>query len=278
MTFELLAREGYEKKTLILSPPCASRSSNKLYFHCFAKKRAPAFRRRHFLLVFFQQPFTLQHMTQRIVRSSLQAEARQNRLTEFQPLQVSSSVTAVPIMNILCIGDSLTYGYGIRRAETWCALASQRTGHTFINRGVNGATTGEMAEQELGGDELFVMGGLNNLFMGMDVTVPLADIRSICSRASGMGIRPVVGIPMQISDTVSEAWCEGPVDMDFVRAGYAEFADALVRQCRTDGTDFIDFRPVIDAEHLSFDGIHLNKSGHERMAQVVAAYWNARQR
>ncbi len=181
-------------------------------------------------------------------------------------------------MNILCIGDSLTYGYGIRRTKTWCALASQLTGHTFINRGVNGATTGEMTEQELDGDELFVMGGLNNLFMGMDITVPLTDIRSICSRASNMGICPVVGIPMQISDTVLEAWCEGPVDMNLVRASYAQFADALVRQCQTDGMKFIDFRPVIGPEHLSFDGIHLNKSGHERMAQLVAAHWNTRRR
>ena len=135
-----------------------------------------------------------------------------------------------------------------------------------------------MAEQELGGDELFVMGGLNNLFMGMDVTVPLADIRSICSRASGMGIRPVVGIPMQISDTVSEAWCEGPIDMDIVRSAYAEFACALLQQCLNDGTEYIDFRPVIGPEYLSFDGIHLNRCGHEHMANAVAAHWNARRK
>ena len=176
-------------------------------------------------------------------------------------------------MNILCIGDSLTYGYGVRRAETWCVLASRLTGHSFINKGVNGATTGEMAEQELFGDELFVMGGLNNLFMGMSVAVPLADIRRICQRASGMGIRSTVGIPMQISEQVSEAWCEGPVDMDFVRASYADFADELARRCAEDGIAVIDFRPLIGPEHLSFDGIHLNKSGHERMAQAVAAHW-----
>ncbi len=180
------------------------------------------------------------------------------------------------VMTILCIGDSLTYGYGVRRAETWCALASNLTGHEFINRGVNGATTGEMAEQELFGDELFVMGGLNNLFMGMGVAVPLADIRGICRRASDMGIRPTVGIPMQISQEVSEGWCEGPVDMDLVRSAYADFARALLFQCLEDGTDFIDFRPVVGPEHLSFDGIHLNRRGHERMAQAVADHWNAR--
>ena len=180
-------------------------------------------------------------------------------------------------MNILCIGDSLTYGYGVGRSETWCALASNLTGHEFINRGVNGATTGEMAEQELFGDELFVMGGLNNLFMGMPVTVPLADIHRICRRAADMGIRPTVGIPMQISQEISEAWCEGPIDMDLVRSAYADFARALLLQCLKDGTDFIDFRPVVGPDELSFDGIHLNRRGHERTAQAVAARWNARQ-
>lgn len=80
---------------------------------------------------------------------------------------------------------------------------------------------------------------------------------------------------MQIADTVSEAWCEGPVDMDIVRTCYAEFANALARQCMANNIDFIDFRPVIGQEHLLFDGIHLNKSGHERMAQAVAKHWSA---
>ena len=26
-------------------------------------------------------------------------------------------------MNILCLGDSLTYGYGVPRDEAWCSLA-----------------------------------------------------------------------------------------------------------------------------------------------------------
>lgn len=178
-------------------------------------------------------------------------------------------------MNILCIGDSLTYGYGVGRAETWCSLASALTGHTFINKGVNGATTGEMAAQELEGDEVFIMGGLNNLFMGMPLTVPLTDIRSICDRALKRGIRPTVGIPMQISADVSEGWCDGPIDMNIVRACYAEFADALLLQCRKDGVTALDLRPHLGPADLSFDGIHLNRQGHVHMAQIMAAHWKA---
>ena len=31
-------------------------------------------------------------------------------------------------MELICLGDSLTYGYGVRRAQVWTALAEQRSG------------------------------------------------------------------------------------------------------------------------------------------------------
>lgn len=178
-------------------------------------------------------------------------------------------------MNILCLGDSLTYGYGVGRADTWCTLATQLTGHEFINRGVNGATTGDMLEQPLFGHELCVMGGLNDLFMGMDVAVPLRHLRLIVERAQALNIRPTVGVPMAFSPELTDGWCEGPVDMGWVRTSYAEFCEALRRQCAHSGIRVIDFRPVIGPEHLSFDGIHLNRLGHRRMAETVAAFWPA---
>lgn len=176
-------------------------------------------------------------------------------------------------MKILCIGDSLTYGYGVERTATWCSLASRISGHEFLNHGVNGALTGEMREQEIFGDELFVMGGLNNLFMGMPVAIPLTDIRMICKQACCQHIRPCVGIPMQISPEVSEAWCDGPVDIVNVRTAYAEYAEELLLQCKQDGIRFIDFRPLISPSELSFDGIHLNRQGHLLMAEAIAACW-----
>ena len=282
-------------------------------------------------------------------------------------------------MDILCIGDSLTYGYGVGRPHTWCAIASQLTGWNFINLGANGATTGEMldampaalariaaktaesgtAALQPGGKPqdsataapavapaqkgtpipssgdvesgtsrpwaaahtaasalpayagapadtpastmgkapcaalsnippatspnspapnaarggLFVMGGLNDLFMGMPIATPLRHIRAICEQARRAGLRPAVGLPMQISEHVSDGWCEGPVDMALVRAAYAEFAEALLAQCAEDGVPVLDFRPLLGPEDLGFDGVHLNRLGHQHMAEAVAAFW-----
>lgn len=183
-------------------------------------------------------------------------------------------------MTILCIGDSLTYGYGVGRDETWCALASRLTGHRFLNYGVNGATTGEMLDSlrsfRLSADRpdaVFLLGGLNDLFMGMPLRIPLEHLRAACEHARSTGVPPVVGLPSQISGTVEDGWCDGPIDMGKVRAAYAEFAEALHIQCRSEGIDTIDLRPVLGQADLAFDGIHLNRQGHRRMAEAVAAYW-----
>ena len=176
-------------------------------------------------------------------------------------------------MIITCLGDSLTYGYGVGRPQTWCALASQRTGHEFVNRGVNGALSDEIASQPFDGDELFVMGGLNDLFMGRPLRVPLEELLGLCRRASGRGIRATVGIPMQISSDVDEAWCEGPIDIEKVRAAYAEYAELLMIKCRENRIRTLDLRQIILPAHLAFDGIHLNRQGHMRMAEAIAELW-----
>ena len=177
-------------------------------------------------------------------------------------------------MIINCLGDSLTYGYGVGRPRTWCALASALTGHQFVNRGVNGALSDEIAAQPFdGADEIFALGGLNDLFLGRDARVPLEQMRLLCRKAADRGVRPTVGIPMQIAPDVDEAWCDGPVDIARVRAAYAGYAEGLLLQCRRDGVRTLDLRPVILPGHLAFDGIHLNREGHRRMAEAVAALW-----
>jgi len=179
-------------------------------------------------------------------------------------------------MTILCIGDSLTYGYGVGRPHTWCSLASALTGHDFVNHGINGATTGEMLEQPLSGNAVFIMGGLNDLFMGMPVSTPLNMIRQICENARKAGILPVVGIPMPVSPDIDEAWCDGPVDMDIVRNSYDEFAEKLLQLCRKSGIETLDLRPLYSPSLFLFDGIHLNRAGHQRIAEAMVKFWQHR--
>ena len=47
-------------------------------------------------------------------------------------------------MKLICIGDSLTFGYGVRPFQRWTRLCAQETGWEIVNEGISGDTTGGM--------------------------------------------------------------------------------------------------------------------------------------
>ena len=84
-------------------------------------------------------------------------------------------------MKLICLGDSLTFGYGVRASQRWTHLCAQHTGWKIVNEGVSGDTTGGMLARlaarvlpELrsgSADELFqrilLMGGTNDVFLSL---------------------------------------------------------------------------------------------------------------
>ena len=80
-------------------------------------------------------------------------------------------------MIIACLGDSLTYGYGIPRPKVWTTLLARRTGIDVRNCGINGDTTGGMLARfhqhvvQAGADAVLIMGGFNDLALGTGLGV-----------------------------------------------------------------------------------------------------------
>ena len=73
-------------------------------------------------------------------------------------------------MKIICMGDSITYGFGLPDlSKRWSDLVSARTGHTLINRGVSGDTTGGMLARcqtqvfNQAPDVMVLLGGINDI-------------------------------------------------------------------------------------------------------------------
>lgn len=44
-------------------------------------------------------------------------------------------------MKLVCLGDSLTYGYKVKPSETWPSLVKQKLNIEVLNKGINGDTT-----------------------------------------------------------------------------------------------------------------------------------------
>ena len=107
-------------------------------------------------------------------------------------------------MKIVCLGDSLTYGYGVPRRDCWVSLAAEATGHTLVNRGINGDTTGGMlarfgrdvlSEQP---DRVLLMGGANDIIFGGSDAPARLNLTAMANQAVANRIRPMIGLPTPV--------------------------------------------------------------------------------
>lgn len=187
---------------------------------------------------------------------------------------------------IICLGDSLTYGYGVRRAQCWTELAAEMSGWNVVNRGICGDTTGgmlvrlrEILREEIGErDErcFLLMGGCNDIFFSGSSTGARENMAAMAHQLFAEGEMPLIAIGPGIADgSYPSMWSDL---VDFPEAGklIREYYEWLERFCSSFGVRMIDFRGDFrDREgnirtELYLDGLHLNPEGHRVMAERVA--------
>lgn len=154
-------------------------------------------------------------------------------------------------MKLICIGDSLTFGYGVHLSQRWTRLCAQETGWELVNEGINGDTTGgmltrmqggvlaELREGGLGADRPYVllMGGSNDVFYSGSDAAARGNMGAMIHQLFSVGVLPVVGIPLPAdAPHAPRAWVAA---VDFEAAertmkGYAHGSSGTARRltCR----------------------------------------------
>jgi lysophospholipase L1-like esterase len=185
-------------------------------------------------------------------------------------------------MKIVCLGDSLTYGYGVRRRDVWTSVASELSGDIYINKGINGDTTGGMLSR-FHEDVLMekpkavlLMGGANDFIMGEPVSRVQANMSSMAYQALARGILPVLGIEIDIiEDMVYPEW-RNFTDFGAVRNKLCQYRSWVKGFAKIFGIDYIDvYRPFNEYDikcgrDLYSDGLHLNIEGNRLMASIIS--------
>lgn len=183
-------------------------------------------------------------------------------------------------MKIICLGDSLTYGFGVGRRKVWTALASEGTGHGVVNKGINGDTTGGMLARftedvvREAPDAVLLMGGSNDFIMGEPVSTVQANMSAMAYRALSLNILPVMGIQIDICPGMIRQDWAGFTDFQAVRNKTRAYREGLIRFCRTFNIRMIDFHGIFLQEApeagraFYSDGLHLNEAGHRYLAGI----------
>lgn len=189
-------------------------------------------------------------------------------------------------MKLFCLGDSLTFGFGMSRNVRWTTLVEQETGWQVVNRGINGDTTGGMLARlgpevlnDIGHDRaqrlesrILLMGGSNDIFFSGTDAQARANMAAMCQRLMGEGIPPLVGISLPVDWTMAPRQWAQVVDFERSARLMVDYCAWLKQFCTVFGLNVVDFaqdfiRPDGEAKHeLFWDGLHPNAQGHRLMA------------
>ena len=187
-------------------------------------------------------------------------------------------------MDLICLGDSLTFGLGVRRSRCWTALFAAESGWNVWNRGISGDTTGGMLAR-LHRDVLTARGrtqpvpgagdgrdATTSCFSGTD-TGARANLTAMVYQLKACGVQPMVGIPLPVDWTrAPEKWKE-LVDFQTAAAQVQAYAEWLRAYCRGSGSLAVDFaadfyRPDGQlCQEMLWDGLHPSEAGHSKMAE-----------
>lgn len=177
--------------------------------------------------------------------------------------------------DIVCLGDSITYGFPYGTEWSWTSIISEKLGRNMINRGINGDTTDGMLYRfdrhvaSCRPSHAVVMGGINDALMGSGAGEILDNIEKIVYRCFEKGICPIIGITTPlIGDLIDYTGRNAMAALEELRQGLR----LLASKKEIPVIDFFSALAGPDGttdESLFVDGGHPNREGYRRMALVA---------
>ncbi len=164
-----------------------------------------------------------------------------------------------PVRSIVCLGDSITAGYGIDRNNAFPALIERSLGLPVVNAGVSGDRTAEGLERlerdvlSLQPDLVIVELGGNDFRKGVPEGELQLNLETIIQRIQATGSMVLlVGMPSGFfRDRGSQIFNET-----------AEKLGTLLVPAKV-------MKGMLGRDEFTTDGIHLKEIGHQRLADAL---------
>lgn len=181
-------------------------------------------------------------------------------------------------MQLICLGDSLTWGPGVARSETWVRRLALEMGWEIRNAGLAGDTTGGMLVRlrsevlERRPDAVLLMGGSNDVFASGEDCRARENLFAMVHQCLAAGIQPMIGVPIPPCVEAMRAPWQGWTDFETAAQILADYGKWLRQLASLYHLLVLDFDRLFmppDPE-LYLDGLHPTAEGHRRMAALAA--------
>ncbi|MEA1961250.1 MAG: GDSL-type esterase/lipase family protein [Bacillota bacterium] len=172
-------------------------------------------------------------------------------------------------MKIMCLGDSITWGYPHGTKYSWVSMLGELMGLPLINEGVNGDTTGQMLRRfdrsvlAYKPTHLIVMGGINDVFLRVSYDRIIINLTTICKRAEENDIRVILGLPTAVDESEFERM------LWRIRKWMREYATEKGYPVIDFCSAFYDESGEVKTDILLPDGGHPTVEGYEAMFRVI---------
>lgn len=182
-------------------------------------------------------------------------------------------------MKLVCIGDSLTYGYGIDPKKSWVSHMTEKLDFPVINEGVPGNRTSEMLARfddsvlRHHPTHMLIMGGTNDVMMSTPTQETCECLRRVLLMAKENRVIPILMLPIPVNTLlVEKTWF---VDRDYGEANkdLEEICQQMKVYCQDQSIQIVDLfhLQTVEAWQSTYiaDGIHINEAGHLRIFETI---------
>jgi acyl-CoA thioesterase-1 len=178
------------------------------------------------------------------------------------------------VQKIVCLGDSITYGFPYGPEVSWVTYVAQSCSLELINKGVNGNTIEDMARRydrdvrRCYPDLVIILGGTNDVYCSeISRDQCIYHLENIVISALKDGFQPVIGITIPVADDpVANAKLE---DVIFEERRLAE---KYYLQLLDFSASFYDAQGKL-RKQLYLDGVHPNRAGYQVMGQTALDFF-----
>lgn len=185
-------------------------------------------------------------------------------------------------MKIVCLGDSLTAGYGVNSEVCWVSILQKETSGDWVNAGLNGDTSGGMLARLNRDvflrrpDAALLMGGINDILLTGSCSSAKANLMAMVQQCVAQKVRPIVGIPIPLYADAIHPWT---ALLDFQEATqeqkmYVSWLRVFTKTFHLRTVDFCgeyeQFMKRAGCKRAFLpDGLHPTEEGHRVMADTV---------
>lgn len=182
-------------------------------------------------------------------------------------------------IDIILFGDSLTFGFGVAKKDSWAYKLQEKFNNTIIlNKGKNGDTTSSMLTRfyrdvtSNSPKKVFIMGGTNDLLSGRNVDYIVSNIELMIRDCLDIGSSVIIGIPPIIIKDLAEDLFMTSNYYNYCEKSLPLLKEKLISLQKKYPFKYADFYKLTKNhinEKIFLDGIHLNPLGNELLFRYI---------